>query len=291
MRSILVLSLLLLALIFGCAALSQSQGPPKYVYPNASLSNVTGTPTAVQGLTGAEVLNNSNTNGENTTLVFNAPSANGSNQNSTPSVYNPGTQERLGGAQNLNVSAAPTTPTRITCSVTVSPQMAYQNAQVYEEVAVYSDAPVNFTFNCGNQTKRASLGGLSGTANFCTFSQPGNQTIWVAANGNICANTTVDILPVAVATAAPAQVCTINPGSISYDLSRHIYSAIADFSGFGPSDILAWTCGSTVSTTSFVGSPSMPSQAPVYCIFSSTPSSGEINVTMGGVSCGSIPTP
>ena len=193
------------------------------------------------------------------------------------------------GANVENASAQPQQQKQYACSLTLTPPTISPGSSTDIGFTVQSNENVKFTYNCGNETRGISTGGLITGSRLCQFDTLGNVDVWIKADGVVCAQKTL-----AVQQPQTAKTCYINPSSVKRDLTNYYYSMRVQFSGFSPQDKLVWVCDYTTTTQALGGSLSgavgMPLYSDIYCDFHSRPENSAIEVSIGNVSCGSIST-
>ena len=203
-------------------------------------------------------------------------------------VQNPPAINARTGTNVENASAQPQQQTQYSCSLTLTPPAIYAGSSTEIGFAVQSNENVEFTYNCGNETRGISTGGLTTGSRLCQFDAPGTVDVWIKADGVICAQKelTVQQQPQA------AKTCYIDPSSVKRDLANYYYEARVQFAGFTPQDKLAWVCDYTTTTQTLGGGSAigMPLYSDIYCDFSGRPVKDTIDVSIGNVSCGSIST-
>lgn len=201
------------------------------------------------------------------------------------------------GANVVNGSASPQPPAstsppqqkQYTCSLTLTPSTITPGSSTEVNFAVQSQQRVNFTYNCGDEIREISSGGLTSGFRLCQFNTPGNVDVWIKADGVVCAQQTLT-----VSQPQTAKTCYIDQSSVKRDLTNYYYSARVQFTGFSPTDQLVWTCDRTTATHTLgggIGGPvGMPLYTDIYCDFTAQPVNDAISVSIAGISCGSIST-
>jgi hypothetical protein len=185
-----------------------------------------------------------------------------------------------------NTSAQPQQQKQYTCSLTLTPSTIDAGSSTDIGFAVQTQESVVFTYNCGDEIREISTGGLTGGSRLCQFNTPGNVDVWIKADGVVCAQETL-----VVQQPQTAKTCYINQSSVKRDLTNYHYEARVQFSGFSPQDELVWVCDHTTARHTLGGSTlGMPLYSDIYCYFSSQPENSTIDVSIGNVSCGSIST-
>lgn len=214
-----------------------------------------------------------------------APSA----QQQQPAQNPPAINARTGAnAENGNTAAQPPLQSQHTCALTLNPSTIQPGSSTEIGFAVQSEQKVAFTYNCGNEIRGISTGGLTRGSRLCQFDTPGNIEVWIKADGAVCALQTL-----VVQQPQAAKACHIDQSSVKRDLANYVYEARVQFSGFSPQDELVWVCDRTTTrhTLGGGGTPAgMPLYSDIYCDFSGRPINDNIGVSIGGVSCGSIST-
>lgn len=193
------------------------------------------------------------------------------------------------GANAENAAVQPQPQKQSTCSLTLSPSTIEAGSSTNIGFAVQSKESVVFTYNCGDEIREISTGGLTGGSRLCQFNAPGNISVWIKADGAICAQKTL-----VVQAPQTAKTCYIDQASVKRDLANYYYAATVQFTGFAPQDKLVWICGHTTTTHTLggeIGGPvGMPLYSDIYCDFNGKPIQDEIEVSIGNFSCGSIST-
>ena len=202
-------------------------------------------------------------------------------------AQNPPAIEARTGANAENASVQPQPQKQYTCSLTLTPSVISPGSSTTIGFAVQSGQSVEFTYNCGNETRGISTGGLIAGSRLCQFNIPGNVDVWIKADGVVCAQKTL-----IVQQPQSAKKCYIDPSSVKSDLANYYYSARVQFSGFSPQDELVWVCDHTTARQVLGGGGAigMPLYSDIYCDFHSRPENSTIDVSIGNVSCGSIST-
>ncbi|MCX6771251.1 MAG: hypothetical protein NTX79_04305 [Candidatus Micrarchaeota archaeon] len=187
-----------------------------------------------------------------------------------------------------NATAQPQQPKQHTCALTLNPSTINAGSSTEIGFAVQSEQKVVFTYNCGNDIREISTGGLTSGFRLCQFDAPGSADVWIKADGAICAQKTL-----IVQQPQAAKTCYINQSSVKRDLINYVYDARVQFTGFSPSDELVWVCDHTTTKHPLGGggvAMGMPLYSDIYCGFTGRPINDAIEVSIGGVSCGSIST-
>ena len=192
------------------------------------------------------------------------------------------------GANVENTTVQPAQPKQHTCSLTLNPSTISPGSSTEIGFAVQSDQKVEFTYNCGNEIREISTGGLTSGFRLCQFDTPGNVDVWIKADGVVCAQKTL-----VVQQPQTAKTCYIDQSSVKRDLVNYVYEARVQFTGFAPQDELVWVCDHTTTTHPLGGGGAamgMPLYSDIYCDFAARPVNNNIDVSIGNVSCGSIST-
>lgn|GEM_PF-1974425 len=193
--------------------------------------------------------------------------------------------ELTGTPASQEASALPS-DLKVTCKVSVREGSYLVGDKVYVDISAYTGSSgVNFTYKCGERAGMLSSGGIVDNTIFCQFASAGNNTVEVLANGHVCAEKAVFILPA-------RGTCFIDSASVKRDLSSYYYEATVYFDGFTTGDPLKWVCDYTTTTRTFTSDPvlGMPRSESIYCDFPSKPKRDAIYVYMGDVPCGEIST-
>lgn len=265
MKMVLLVVLASALLLFGCASAPQQQA----VAPAFGNKN-TSSPPAVQERTGAEV------EPKNTT-----PAQNQSPLENTTIQY-------VENATNTTVQANVTKQqVKNSCSLALYPESVAAGDSVEVSYTVYSEGNTRFTYSCGDEVRRISEGGLTTGTGLCHFSNEGEQTVWIKADDEICAQKTLN-----VSKGSAKRKCYIDTGSVQKNLQSYSYSATVYFDGFKPGDKLVWVCDYTTASKTLAGDPNagMPRMEIISCDFNGRPLRDAIQVSVGNVSCGEIST-
>ena len=192
------------------------------------------------------------------------------------------------GANVETTSAQPQRQKHSTCSLTLTPSTIYAGSSTEIGFAVQSKGSVVFTYNCGNEIREISTGGLTGGSRLCQFNSPGNVNVWIKADGVVCAQKTLIVQQ----PQTTAKTCYIDQSSVKRNLVNYYYEARVQFSGFSPQDVLVWTCDRTTARHTIGGDEAMgmPLYSDIYCDFNGQPTNSAIDVSIGSISCGSIST-
>lgn len=203
-------------------------------------------------------------------------------------VQNPPAINARTGANVENPSVQPQQqPKQYDCTLTLTPSTIDAGSSTEIGFAVQSGQTVKFTYNCGNEIREISSGGLTTGSRLCQFNTPGNVDLWIKADGVVCAQKTLIVQQPQV-----AKTCYIDQSSVKRDLTNYYYEARVQFSGFSPQDELVWICDHTTArhTLGGDGAIGMPRYSDIYCDFNGRPENSAIDVSIGSVSCGSIST-
>ncbi len=175
---------------------------------------------------------------------------------------------------------------KTSCVLTLTPDTINAGDAADIGFSVYSDGNTKFTYNCGGEVREISAGGLITGSRLCNFMQPGEQTVWIKAEGELCAQKTLT-----VKASGTAKSCYINQSSVKKDLQAYSYEATVHFDGFAPGDKLVWICDRTTATKTLVGSSAgMPRQETISCDYNGRPANDYITVSVAGIDCGRIST-
>lgn len=203
-----------------------------------------------------------------------------------PAQNPPAIKERTG-ANVENTPAQPQHQKQYTCSLTLTPPTINAGDSVDIGFAVQSEESVAFTYNCGDEIRGISTGGLTSGSRLCQFNAPGSVEVWIKADGVVCAQKTL-----VVQQAQTAKTCYIDQSSVKRDLANYYYEARVQFTGFSPQDELVWVCDYTTARQRLGGGGvvGMPLYSDIYCDFNGQPKKDAIEVSIGNVPCGSIST-
>ena len=180
--------------------------------------------------------------------------------------------------------AAPAPAQDYTCALTLTPGTITAGGASDIGYSVSAQSDHNFTFNCGDEIREISTGGLTTGTRLCTFNTAGNIAVWIKADGNVCAQKTLVVLP-----REQGESCNVT--LTSRDDSTHTYKFRVNFKGFAPTDSILWICDYTGTTKKIGGSETGQwLYQDLYCDYVSTPVMDTINVSIAGVDCGTIST-
>ncbi|MFA5929990.1 MAG: hypothetical protein WC861_03850 [Candidatus Micrarchaeia archaeon] len=205
-----------------------------------------------------------------------------------PAQNPPAINARTGANVENNATASPPLQSQHTCALTLNPSVIAPGESTEIGFAVQSERKVAFTYNCGNEIREISTGGLTRGSRLCQFYTPGNVEVWIKADGAVCALQTL-----VVRQPQTAKSCYIDQSSVKRDLANYVYEARVQFTGFSPQDELVWVCDRTTTRHLLGGGDpvvGMPLYSDIYCDFASRPVNDNIGVSIGSVSCGSIST-
>ena len=178
-----------------------------------------------------------------------------------------------------------------TCSLEISPATITAGSSTDISISVYTPDRVEFEYNCGNDVRGITTGGLSKLTRLCQFNDVGVVNVWVKADGKICAQKTLIVKPRETLSQV-AKTCSIDSASVKRDLSSYYYEAKVNFAGFSAQDEIVWTCDYTVATQKlgdgglFVDSRSKV----ISCDYDDRPVKESITVSVGNMNCGTIST-
>jgi len=210
-------------------------------------------------------------------------------QQQQPEQNMPAINARTGAnVENTAVPPAQAPPKQYTCSLTLNPSTIAPGGSTEIGFAVQSEQKVAFTYNCGNEIREISSGGLTSGFRLCEFYTSGNIDVWIKADGVVCAQKTLVVQP-----SQAAKTCYIDQSSVKRDLANYVYDARVHFTGFTPQDELVWICDRTTTNHPLGGGGAamgMPLYSDIYCDFTARPVNDAIEVSIGSVSCGSIST-
>jgi hypothetical protein len=225
---------------------------------------------------------------EGAPAVYGQPTPAGSPNTPTAQVERTGT----GVTPNASGAGGEGEKSNTTCTITLNPPAIYAGGSTEVRYSVYTAENTVFTFNCGNQIKEISTGGLISGAQMCQFNSPGDQIVRIKDGGRTCAQATLSVMERGAAAPEQQKICQIDESSVKRDFAAYHYEARVDFSGFSPNDELKWVCDYTVTRKKLGSDPvmGMPLYYDIYCDFSKTPYKDSIDVSIGNVSCGSIST-
>ncbi|VVC00281.1 Uncharacterised protein [uncultured archaeon] len=179
-----------------------------------------------------------------------------------------------------------------TCSLQLVPSSINADDSTDLQYAVSSAGGVNFTYDCGNEKREISTGGLSTGSYLCHYGTPGTYNVSIYANGKPCAS---QILTVKTPEQSHLTAnCYIDNSTIVRTVGpNYYYSATVRFTGFVVNDTLLVECGRT-KLTSRLGSGAfggMSTSEEVYCDYGTrVPEVDSIKISVAGVPCGSIST-
>jgi hypothetical protein len=241
---------------------------------------------------------NAPVNGDNSTLL---PLNNGAGVTdsgaSTGAVSGPNSGNAGGSAaQNASHSISPnesseTSPSTPRCSIALASPSILQGTSVGEKVTATAKSGETVTFLCGDRAETLGTNGFFQNDASCGFNTPGEYSVWVKINGELCASAPLHVTSTPP-TAALNKSCNLVNGSIKRDTETMYYEALVNYSGFGANDSLHWDCGwrnyykNLSQQTNAIG---VGGAITVYCQYTDRallPSS--IKIDVGGMDCGSI---
>lgn len=230
---------------------------------------------------------------ENAMQVENAsnlPGAEGGSGRQTAVLGQPTVAHELTGSPAIqNEGNARAEERKTTCSISFPGGAVHVRESKDVEFSVYTnEANADFTYECGTSSGRISDGGLVRMTILCQFNQSGTHEIRLFADGEPCAQKTIDVLP----RAAPRGNCSIDGSSIVRDLQAYRYQMAVHFEGFSPADKLTWICDYTTATRTLGGdgAAGMPAMEIISCNYPEKPRKGYIEVYVGETLCGKVPT-
>ena len=173
-----------------------------------------------------------------------------------------------------------------TCSLELNPSAIYAGESTDITFAVSTKDEVRFTYNCGDEVREISTGGLTSGSRLCQFKTAGEQQVWTKADGAVCAQKTLPVL------SREFKPKNWSVNLTKKDLQGYYYEMQVDFDGFLPGDNITWKCGYTIAKKAITGDPTfgMPRQEIISCDFSSRPPYDTIPVSVDGAECGEIST-
>lgn len=203
----------------------------------------------------------------------------------------PAVNERTGAAVSPDETPKPPESlnnTQTTCALTLTPDIIFAGDSTEIGFSISTKGDTAFTYNCGNETRGISTGGLTNGVRLCQFNDAGAQAVWIKADNEVCAQQMLTVKP---RNLSPRN-CNIDESSIVRNLQDYTYQATVNFDGFEPTDNLTWVCDFTTAKKTIGGDPvlGMPKYSIISCDYSSTPRKDNIDVSIAGVPCGSIST-
>ena len=212
-----------------------------------------------------------------------APSQPSANGQQPPAGSNQQAANTAGQAQGGN-TVQPAPAQDYTCALTLTPGTITAGGASDIGYSVSAQSDHTFTFNCGDEIREISTGGLTTGTRLCTFNTAGSIAVWIKADGNVCAQKTLVVLP-----REQGESCNVT--LTSRDDSSHTYKFRVNFKGFAPTDSILWICDYTGTTKVIGGSENGQwLYQDLYCDYVSTPVMDTINVSIAGVDCGTIST-
>lgn len=172
------------------------------------------------------------------------------------------------------------------CEIDLNPSQIYAGDSVELNFKMYTKVEAEFTYNCGSDVLRISTGGALSGLKMCKFTEPGSITVWMKDGNVTCAEKTLLVKPFIT----DPRTCYID--NILY-LPNYTYNATVHFHGFSEGDDFVWFCDSTAKRKPIKRDPAtmeLPGQLAISCEFSGEPQKDQIEVDIGPVNCGSIPT-
>lgn len=217
-----------------------------------------------------------------------SPAQPAGNQQAAPSQPSATGQQPPAGSEQEPVANA-TAPLQeqeqdYTCALSLSPATIYGGESTDVGFSVSAKSSHVFTFNCGDEIREISTGGLTTGSRLCQFNTEGNVSVWIKADGRVCAMKTLTVLP-------RAQGRSCNVSLTSKDDSTHVYNFRVNFKGFEPSDNITWVCDFTTTTKGIGGSKSGQwLYQDLSCDYVDVPRKDVIGISIAGVECGQIST-
>lgn len=193
-----------------------------------------------------------------------------------------------GGPKPSNNTTAAPSGSQTTCSLTLSPSTIRAGESADVGFSVFADDDTQFTFNCGDEIRSIATGGLTSGSRLCQFNEAGEQQVWIKADGIICAQKALRVLPVS----SGPKNCYINESTIKKDFGSHYYEFTVHFTGFEPQDEIVWVCDYTTAKKQ-IGEAfgfGMPKKETLSCDYSESPRKDFIDVSIGGTGCGRVST-
>lgn len=174
-----------------------------------------------------------------------------------------------------------------TCRLELNPSTIRAGESTDISFAVSAGAPVEFTYNCGEEIRGISTGGMTGGSRLCQFKTPGQVAVWIKADGKVCAQQALNVLG-----SDSNKTCSIDQGSIEKNLQDYTYKFTVYFDGMSLEDKIVWNCDRTTATKGLYGDPTMGMTRSeiLSCDFNSRPLKDTMEVSVGGVPCGTVST-
>ena len=176
-----------------------------------------------------------------------------------------------------------------TCSLTLTPETIYAGGATDVGYSVATQDNVDFTFDCGSEVREISTGGLTSGERLCTYPNAGILNVNLYADGAICAQKTLTVLP--KPSVQGNRNCSVS--LINADVGNHYYELTAYFDGFSPSDNITWKCDylTAVSGIETAGNLGISRQKTLTCHYTAVPMKNYIEVYVGGMLCGNVTIP
>ncbi|MCX8175417.1 MAG: hypothetical protein N3E51_04385 [Candidatus Micrarchaeota archaeon] len=173
-----------------------------------------------------------------------------------------------------------------TCSLSLNPETIYAGEATEVSFAVSAKGGVKFTYNCGDEVREISTGGLTGGSRLCQFGTPGEQAVWIKADGTLCAQQTLTVLP------RNGKPKGCNVSVLERNLADYYYKMRVEWEGFDAPVKLSWVCDGTNRTNTYLEDPVLGLQKYeiIDCKFSGRPKRDFIFVSVNGIGCGQVST-
>ena len=197
--------------------------------------------------------------------------------------------ELIGEVQAPKAGDSPASNTswqQINCTLAVKQPTIVAGEKVDITLNSRFSGSARFDLVCGNETRNILTENTLALETSCRFDTPGEQMIYVMANGRHCASAAVEVRKKA------GGNCSIDSAGMERDLTSYYYKWKVDFDGFSDGDILTWACGNTVSKKKLSSDLiwGMPRFEVLSCDFPGRPADDYINVSISGVQCGQVST-
>lgn len=189
-------------------------------------------------------------------------------------------------SQPVETQVPPAQKKLYTCALTLSPETIQAGQSTDIGFSVSTKDNVVFTYNCGDEVREISTGGLTGGSRLCQFNTAGTVQVWIKADGEVCAQKLLTVRPNVPSNAN----CSVN--LTGRNAESDYYEMRVDFTGFAPEENITWTCDYTtinrmIGGTAVVG---MPLYEIISCDYSEKPRKDFIEVFVGGLKCGQVST-
>ena len=214
------------------------------------------------------------------------PALNKTNATAAPPAQQPNNTPQAPASNNT-----PAQPKKsYTCSLTLDPSTIQRGGTTEIGYSVYAESNVKFTYNCGNETLGISTGGLTAGSRLCEFYTPGEGTVWIKADGVVCAEKNLTVLQEGQSQAA--KKCWIDETTLDRGSQSYHYAVTVYYEGFSETDAMAWICDNTTATSVLGPGPfgGMSTMKRISCDYPQRPEKDYMEVSIGKTPCGRLST-